>query len=68
MIAVTRKECGDSRLGSPASLSRRLTSSQIAFEVSELGRDQIRAKISCAYVLRKHTTKYRGLIVSFLFA
>ena len=29
MIAATRKECGDSRFSSPASLSRRLTSSQI---------------------------------------
>ena len=27
--AITRKECGDSRLGSSASFSRRLTSSQI---------------------------------------
>ena len=33
VIAVTRNECGDSRAGNPASFSRRLTSSQIRFEV-----------------------------------
>ena len=36
VIAVTRKLCGDSRDGSPASFSRRLTSSQIAFVVRAL--------------------------------
>ncbi len=36
MIADTRNECGDSRSGSPASLSRRLTNSQIRLLVSGL--------------------------------
>ena len=36
LTTLTRNECGDSRNGSPASLSRRLTRSQIRFDVIAL--------------------------------